>query len=217
MADRMVLIGIDNMAAISATLAIKPSPSHYIWDMFHQRVAMACKKHKGMDLLVKWTPGHMDIIGNKKADKEVKKAVREGSSPLSKLPAPLRKMLPWSKSAAKQEYTRKLKVAASELWKGSPRYERMEWIDLDFKHNAFIKLIHKVHQEHASLLFQLRMGHVPLNTYLHKIQKIDSPICSECHQHSKMVIHFILHTLILIHKRHRKIQTLQQKSEYVTM
>ena len=57
-----------------------------------------------MDLLVKWTLGHMDIIGNEKADEEAKKAVREGSSPLPKLPAPLRKMLPWSKSAAKQEY-----------------------------------------------------------------------------------------------------------------
>ena len=60
---------------------------------------------------------------------------------------PLRKMLPWSKSAAKQEYMHKLKVAASELWKGSPRYERMERIDLDFKNDTFIKLIHKVHRE----------------------------------------------------------------------
>ena len=44
LADRMVSIGIDNVAAISTTLAIKPLPSHYIWDIFHKRVAMACKK-----------------------------------------------------------------------------------------------------------------------------------------------------------------------------
>ena len=66
-------------------------------------------------------------------------------------------------------------------------------IDPDFKNNTFIKLIHKVHRERASLLFQLRMGHVPLNAYLHKIQKTDSPICSECCQYSETVIHFILH------------------------
>ena len=53
--------------------------------------------------------------------------------------------MPWSKSAAKQEYTCKLKVAASELWKGSPRYERMVRIDPDFKNDTFVKLIHKVH------------------------------------------------------------------------
>ena len=44
LADGMVLIGIDNVAVISATLMIKPSSSHYIWDIFHKRVAMACKK-----------------------------------------------------------------------------------------------------------------------------------------------------------------------------
>ena len=74
-----------------------------------------------MDLLVKWTPGHMDIIGNAKADKEAKKAVREGSSPLPKLPAPLRKTLPWSKSAAKQEYMRKLKVAGFRTMERIPQ------------------------------------------------------------------------------------------------
>ena len=68
MAEGMVLLGIDNMAAISTTMAIKPTPSHYIWDILHQRVVMTYKKHKKLDLLVKWTPGHMGIIGNKRAD-----------------------------------------------------------------------------------------------------------------------------------------------------
>ena len=40
-ADRMVSIGIDNVAAIST--------SHYIWDIFHQRVNMVYNKHKGLD------------------------------------------------------------------------------------------------------------------------------------------------------------------------
>ena len=35
MADGMVSIGIDNITAISATHAIKPGPSHHIWDIFH--------------------------------------------------------------------------------------------------------------------------------------------------------------------------------------
>ena len=79
-AEGMVSIGINNVAAISTTHAIKPSSSHYIWDIFHQRVRMLYNKHKGLDLLVRWTPGHTGIAENKKADEEAKKAAREGSS-----------------------------------------------------------------------------------------------------------------------------------------
>ena len=55
---------------------------------------MVQNKRKGMDLLVKWVPGHVDIVRNDRADVEAKKAAMEGSSPLCKLPAPLRKTLP---------------------------------------------------------------------------------------------------------------------------
>ena len=33
--EGMVMMGIDNTAAIAATHAIKPSSSHHIWDLFH--------------------------------------------------------------------------------------------------------------------------------------------------------------------------------------
>ena len=87
----------------------------------------------------------MGIIGNKRADEEAKKAARDGLSPLIKLLAPLRKTLPRSKSATKQEHTLKLEAAALDLWKGSIRYERMTCINSEFKHDTFIKLIHKLH------------------------------------------------------------------------
>ena len=192
-AEGMIPIGIDNTAAISATHAIKPSPSHYIWDILHRRVAMVCNKHKRLDILVKWTPGHMGIEGNERADEEAKKAAREGSSPSHKLPAPLRKILPRSKSAARQEFLRKLKLAAIKLWKESPRFERIAHLGATFKHNSFTKLTNNMHHERASLLFQLRVGHVPLNAYLYKIKKSNTPICMNCHQHNETVIHYILH------------------------
>ena len=190
--DGMVLMGIYNTVAISATHAIKLNPSHHIWDLFHQRVAVMYNKHKGADILVKWTPGHMGIIGNEKADEEAKKAAMEGSSSADKLLAPLRKTLPRSRSAAWQEFTWKLKLKAINLWKDLLRFDGMKKLDLKFKHNSFSKLTHNLHLDHASLLFQLRAGHVPLNAYLHKIQKADSPICSSC-QYNETVINFILH------------------------
>ena len=82
-AEGMVSMGVDNTAAITAMHAIKPGPSHYLWDIFHKLLAMVRKRHITMDLLVKWVPGHMDITGNEKADSEAKKAITDGSSPRS--------------------------------------------------------------------------------------------------------------------------------------
>ena len=92
-------MGINNTAVIATTHAIKLSSSHHIWDLFHQRVAMVYNKHSGVDLLIRWTPGHIGITGNEKVDEEAKKAVRDSSSPLHRLPAPQRKALPRNKSA----------------------------------------------------------------------------------------------------------------------
>ena len=154
---------------------------------------MVCNKHKGLDILVKWMPGHMGIEGNKKADEEAKKVAREGSSPSHKLPAPLRKILPRSKSAVRQEFMRRLNLAAAKFWKESPRFERIAHLGAKFKNNSYDKLTNNLHHERTSLLFQLRVGDVPLNAYLYKIKKSNTPICVNCHQHNEMVIHYILH------------------------
>ena len=190
--EKMVSMGTDNTAAIRATHAIKPGPSHYIWDIFHKRLSMVQNRHKDMDLLVKWVPGYMDIVGNDKADREAKKAVTHGSCPLHKLPAPLRKTLPWSKLAVQQEYHRKIKKAAMKFWSHSPRFDWMALIDPDFSHNKFAKLTHNISRNQASILFQLRSGHIPLNMYLHRINKMDSPICQGCQCYKESVFHYIM-------------------------
>ena len=192
MADGMVTIGIDNITAIATTHAIKPGPSQYIWDIFHWRVAMTYN-HKGLDILVKWTPGHMGIEGNEAADGEAKKAAKEGLSPTNKLPVPLRKLLPWSKSTVRQEFMRKLNLAAKKLWSESPRFYRIACIDVDFKHNSFTKLSYNLQ---PAFCFNSGWGMFHLTCtfmYLHKIQKTDLPICPSCLQHSKTVMHYILH------------------------
>jgi ribonuclease HI len=190
--EGMVSMGIDNTAAISATHAIKPGPSHYIWDMFHKRLKMVRNKHKNMDLLMKWVPGHMDIAGNVRADVEAKKAATDGSSPIRKLPAPLRKVLPRSKSAVRQEHQRKIKLAAVRVWTNSPRFDRMALIDPDLSYVKFAKLTRGISRNQASILFQLRSGHVPLNQYLHRIKKADSPICSSCNGYRETTMHYIM-------------------------
>ncbi|KAF8814018.1 hypothetical protein BYT27DRAFT_7250430 [Phlegmacium glaucopus] len=125
----LIPIGVNNTAAITATHTIKPGPGHYIWDLFHRRLSMVNNKHKDMDLLVRWTPGHIDIKGNEEADKEAKAAAQHGSSPKNKLPAPLRKPLPCSKSAVRQAYHTKLKCLSTEIWVKLPQYKKIKHID----------------------------------------------------------------------------------------
>ena len=43
--DGIVSMGTDNTAAIIATHAIKPGPSHHIWDLFHKRLGMVRNRH----------------------------------------------------------------------------------------------------------------------------------------------------------------------------
>ena len=113
----------------------------------------------------------MDIAGNDRADAEARKAATVGSSSRHKLPAPLRKTLPWSKSATRQLYHCKLKLAAMEIWTSSPRFNRIALIDPDLTHTKFAKLTNGLSHNQASLLFQLRLGHVLLQSYLHRIKK----------------------------------------------
>ena len=95
---RKTSIGIDNQSGITAVISIRPTPSHYIWDLFHNRIHAAIQKHINLEIVIRWTPGHIGIEGNEAADKEAKRAAQEGSSPDDQLPAALQKRLPDSKA-----------------------------------------------------------------------------------------------------------------------
>ncbi|KAF5310696.1 hypothetical protein D9619_007911 [Psilocybe cf. subviscida] len=43
----------------------------------------------------------------------------------------------------------------------------------------------------ASLLIQLRTGHIALNAYLHRFKLTDDPLCTECRQEPESVLHIL--------------------------
>ena len=98
----------------------------------------------------------------------------------------------YPKTVTWQEYHHKIKIATIKLWSASPSFDRMALIDPDFSHLKFVKLMCSLSYNQASMLFQLRLRHVPLNTYLHRIKKVDSLICPCCQQHREMVVHCIM-------------------------
>ena len=128
-----------------------------------------------------WTPGHEGIAGNELADVEAKKAAQGESSPTIELPPMLRKKpLPTSISAARQSLKNKLKTRWKGEWSSSARYDRLLAIDHSLPSDDFLNIISQLRRNQASLLIQLRTGHVPLNEILYRIKKATSPDCTHC-------------------------------------
>jgi len=188
---RRVTIGIDNQPGICAVITMQSTPSHYIWDLFHNQLRIMLTKHQNLEIQIRWTPGHIGIDGNEEADKEAKQAAVEGSSPQQRLPKALRKKLPYSRSAAKQAFMAKLKQKARKEWERSPRYQRIHKYDDSMPSPKYTHLIKPLRQKHASILYQLRTGHIPLAKHLHHIAKADTPRCPCCGQEEETIHHFL--------------------------
>jgi ribonuclease HI len=186
----MVPLCVDSQAAIAATSKIKPAPSHYIWDAFHRHLRAATGAHPNMDLLLRWTPGHMDIEGNELADFHAKSAILEG--PSGALPKFLQRRLPKSRSALRQARNAKLQKVAAARWRKSPRYARLVNIDPTLPSPSYLKLIANLPRKHAAILFQLRTGHAPLAKHLYRLQKAETPTCPSCRMYDDTVDHFLL-------------------------
>jgi hypothetical protein len=132
-------------------------------------------------------------VENKQADKKAKNAITDGSSNHNKLPQLLKKILPWSKSATKWAYGKKLKQHAQKLWQVLPHYEQMKKTDLTAMSNKYPTLITPLPRKVTSILTQMRTEHTPLAKHFHHIGKAGSPTCPTCQQHEETVKHLLLH------------------------
>ncbi|CAA7269138.1 unnamed protein product [Cyclocybe aegerita] len=189
---RAVTVGVDSQAAIQAIPSTKLKPGHYLWDIFHEQIDQVRKIHNDIKITVRWTPGHIGIEGNERADGEAKKGATDGSSPKMQLPIALRKKLPTSKAAVKQHYIMRLKLKAVQKWKQTKRYARLQRFDEEMPAKAYQKLTRQLRRKQATIMYQLRTGHAPLAKHLHQIGKADSPICPNCGEHDKTVEHYLL-------------------------
>ena len=131
-------------------------------------------RHLDFELDIAWVKGHMDIEGNELVDKAVKEAAGGKSSKVTSLPSLLAtNPLPVSVSAHKQAYGASLHKRWKEIWKQSLRHARITKIYPSLPSNKFWKLMVEHSRAQASLVIQLRTGHVPLNVYLHRISKLE--------------------------------------------
>ena len=152
---------------------------------------------------ISWIMGHDGVEGNERADAEAKKVIQEGSSPHSMLPELLQnKELPRSITAAGSAFRTEVLTSWWSLWEGSPHQKWMAKIDTKLLSASFLRATDGMTRAQASILMQLRTGHAPLQRFLHRIDRVDSPHCPACQGEDEMVNHYLFDCPVHAHAWH---------------
>ena len=200
------VIGTDSQAAVSAIHSELTKPGQHLAAEFLEIASKTALSRSGSaySLLVRWTAGHVGIKGNERADREAKKAASGESTEKRALPKCIRKTIKKSTSAIKQEFNKGLNDIWKKDWNSSERYKRFQAKDLiSPASKKFLTLIsdHRISRNSASLVFQLRVGHAPLNEYLHRFGKVTSAQCPACGAAKETIEHFLLRCPKYAHER----------------
>jgi len=130
-----VNFSINNQATIKAMQNNARQPAQYLIDEIHQTTSIL-RSHLGdeqrqdqpyrprndtetephIPMLFTWVSGHMDSVGNERADVLAKEAAEFGSSDQNILPIFLHRQLPISISATKQAINARIKKSMKEWW-----------------------------------------------------------------------------------------------------
>jgi hypothetical protein len=79
----------------------------------------------------------------------------------------------------------------------------MNKVDQSTPSNKFLKAISNpaLSRSMASKISQLRLTHIPLNSYLHQFKRMDTANCPTCSEQVEDIVHFLLKCPAYAHKR----------------
>jgi len=114
----------------------------------------------------------------------------------------------------KEEFGLLLKSKWLASWFSSPRKGRMDAIDPNFPFNNFWALQWNFTRAQSSILFQIRLNHLPLNTYLNWIGKSNTKFCmASGRETAETVTHYLLKCPSYNYERHQLDAKLGQTQE----
>lgn len=188
---------LDGKSVIEATQKLRVGTGQHIIEQIHSAAkAMAVRAEMEKAFTLAWVPGHCGLEGNELADIEAKEATKNGSSGELSLPIFLRKPLPASVAAVKQDFHKSISAQWAQRFESSPRYQRTIQIDGAGTKSKFLKETAEMGRRQTSILVQIRLGHIPLNQHLHRIWKADTPFCPNCSKNGKQTIESVKHFIL---------------------
>ncbi|KAK7006559.1 hypothetical protein R3P38DRAFT_2414657, partial [Favolaschia claudopus] len=88
--------------------------------------------------------------------------------------------LPVSIAARRAEGTKQMAGKWKEEWQQSPRAIKLSRLDRTPPSKRVLKLYKDRTRAEASVVTQLRTGHIGLNALLYRIKAVNSPLCAKC-------------------------------------
>lgn len=211
-------IRLDSQAVVQALGGRSAKPAQSLLNLVHEACHewLADGRRRGRQLTIGWVSGHDGVEGNERADSEAKIAASEGSSPEDELPEALQgSALLSSLSALGGAFKEMLRARWKSLWAKSPRKGRMDKVDNKLPSHSFLLATGHLSRAQASILMQLRTGHIPLNYFLHKINKAESPVCPACQLADETVHHYLFDCPGFTYERHTLARAMGRNSKSI--